>query len=611
MTAVVNNLPAGSYIITATDVNSGCISIDTVMIGEGPKVTFTVGTDDGCQGEKLSIPVTADNFIRVSGFSMGLALANGAAGMITAITDVNPALIGLIPGVNTVFWTHPTLDSISLPNGTVLFNVEVMLSNAAQGTTSAIVQSAIPSLLVLQDGTNQAPDVLFNNGSVTITCVANDIELAGDVFTWKAPVKAIPDVTVELNGTVTGSDITALPNADYNFLVPAGANTVTSALKIATQKNQQINVGDMLGIQAHAAQQVSFTSGYQWVAADVNLDFRVNLADYALVQKYVLSNNAHFLNNQGQQVGPDWKFIPESFAFGPMPIGNPQAPQANPLNNPVPPSNIIHNNVANDFLDDDFTGILMGDVNGSVTPFTGNAGGGAENIEPLKFRLENRAVNAGEVVTIPFKAVDFTDAHAYQLTIGFDPEIFELQDIQAGVLPGLSQDNFGTQYLADGLLSTLWVGNKPSTFNDNETLFSLTFKAIEPVASLSSVLHSSSAITEALAIDGSGNAVPVDFEFVTTVATGEIENKVFALYQNQPNPFSAETTISFRLPESGRATLRVYTAEGRLVKTVVGDFAEGNNAINFRKDDLGTSGVFYYELETSRHSDRKKMILID
>jgi hypothetical protein len=47
------------------------------------------------------------------------------------------------------------------------------------------------------------------------------------------------------------------------------------------------------------------------------------------------------------------------------------------------------------------------------------------------------------------------------------------------------------------------------------------------------------------------------------------------------------------------------------VKTVVGDFAEGNNAINFRKDDLGTSGVFYYELETSRHSDRKKMILID
>ncbi len=610
-TAVVNNLPAGSYIITATDVNSGCVSTDTVVIGEGPKVTFTVGTDDGCQGETLSIPVTVDNFIQVSGFSLGLALANGIVGNITGISNVHPSLIGATPGMNSIFWTHQQLGTVNLPNGTVLFNIDIVLGNAPQGSTSAIVESNIPTLVVLQDGTTQAPDVLFNNGSVTITCVANDIELAGDVFTWKAPVKAIPDVTVELNGTIMGSDITALPNADYNFLVPSGANTVTSALKIATQKNQQINVGDMLGIQAHAAQQVSFTSGYQWVAADVNGDFRVNLADYALVQKYVLSNNAHFLNNQGQQVGPDWKFIPESFVFNPLPLGNPQAPQPNPLNNPVPPSNIIHNNVANDFLDDDFTGILMGDVNGSVTPFTGNAGGGAENGEPLKFRLENRAVQAGEVVTIPFKAVDFTDAHAYQLTIGFDPEVFELQDIQTGVLPGLSQDNFGTNYLSDGLLSTLWVGSKPSTFNDNETLFTLTFKAIESVASLSSVLHSSSAITEALAIDGSGNAVPVDFEFVTTVATGEVENKVFALYQNQPNPFSAETTISFRLPESGRATLRIFTAEGRLVKTVVGDFAEGNNTINFRKDDLGASGVFYYELETSRHSDRKKMILID
>lgn len=610
-TAAVVDLPAGTYIILATDVNSGCIAKDTVMIGEGPKVTFNVGTDDGCQGETLSIPVTADNFILVSGFSIGLILDNAAAGAIVGITNVNPALAGLTPGVNNVFWTHQQLGTVTLPNGSVLFNIEVELSNAAQGTTSAIVESAIPALVVLQDGTQQAPEVIFNEGAVTISCVANDVSLKGDVFTWKAPVKAIPDVTVQLNGTTMGTDITAAPLADYEFLVPSGANTITNAFKIATQKNQQINVGDMLGIQAHAAQQVAFTSGYQWVAADVNLDFRVNLADYALVQKYVLSNNAHFLDNQGNQVGPDWKFIPESFTFGPLPIGNPQAPQPNPLNTPVPPSNILHNNVTMDILGDDFVGVLMGDVNGSVVPFTSGGSGGAENSNPLKFRLEDRAVQAGELVTIPFKSVDFTGAQAYQLTLGFDPEVFELQDIQPGVLPGLTQDNFGTNYLADGQLTTLWVGGKPTTFNDNETLFALTFKAIESVSSLSSVLHSSSAVTEALAIDATGNAVPVDFEFVTTVATGEVENKVFALYQNQPNPFSAETSISFRLPESGRATLRIFTAEGRLVKMVVGEFAEGINAINFRKDDLGATGVFYYELETSRHSDRKKMILID
>ena len=178
-------------------------------------------------------------------------------------------------------------------------------------------------------------------------------------------------------------------------------------------------------------------------------------------------------------------------------------------------------------------------------------------------------------------------------------------------MPGLSQGNFGTDNLADGYLSTLWVGGKPTSFNDNETLFSLTFKAIESVPTLSNVLHSSADITDALAIDEAGNAIPVDFEFVTSVATGEVTSKVFALYQNQPNPFSAETNISFRLPEAGRATLRVFSSEGRLVKMVVGEFAEGINAIKFRKDEFGSNGVFYYELETPKHSDRKKMILID
>ena len=611
-TAVVDSLAAGTYTVTVTDVNSGCISVDTVIVDAGPTIAITVGTSDGCQGQTLSIPVRADNFINVTGFNFGLALGNGVVGAITGISNVNPVLVGLIPGVNTVFWAQPGLIPTNLANGTVLFNVDVQLSNAPAGTTSTIVASALPALIFLQDGTNQAPMVNFNSGSATISCVApNDKEVAGDVFTWKAPVKPIPDVTVTLGGTANGTDVTALPDADYGFFVGVGSNTLVSASKIATVKNQQINVGDMLGIQAHAALQVAFNNGYQWVAADINGDQRVNLLDYALVQKYVLGNGAHFTDNQGLQVGPDWKFIDADHMFMPLPVGNPQAPMPNPLNNPIPPSIIQHNNIQVDFLDDDFTGVLMGDVNGSVVPNLTNGGGGAENGEALKFRLDERAFQAGETLTIPFKALDFTNAQAYQMTIGFDPEVLELQDIQAGVLPGLTESNFGTSQLADGLISTLWVGGKPTSFKDNEILFSLTFKALESVPTLSSVLHSSSAVTEALAIDQTGNSVPVGLEFVASVATGDLESKVFALYQNQPNPFSAETSISFRLPESGRATLRVFSAEGRLVKTVIGDFAEGENAIRFQKGDFGSNGVFYYELETPKHSDRKKMILID
>jgi hypothetical protein len=89
------------------------------------------------------------------------------------------------------------------------------------------------------------------------------------------------------------------------------------------------------------------------------------------------------------------------------------------------------------------------------------------------------------------------------------------------------------------------------------------------------------------------------------------EASVFALYQNQPNPFNEMTTIGFRLPESGRAALRLFNASGQLVKTVNGNFEKGYNELNFRRDEFGAPGVYYYELETAKNSDRKKMILID
>jgi hypothetical protein len=55
----------------------------------------------------------------------------------------------------------------------------------------------------------------------------------------------------------------------------------------------------------------------------------------------------------------------------------------------------------------------------------------------------------------------------------------------------------------------------------------------------------------------------------------------------------------------------VFSASGQLVKMVVGDYDKGYNELSFRRDEFGAPGVYYYELETVNHSDRKKMILID
>jgi len=73
------------------------------------------------------------------------------------------------------------------------------------------------------------------------------------------------------------------------------------------------------------------------------------------------------------------------------------------------------------------------------------------------------------------------------------------------------------------------------------------------------------------------------------------------LYANQPNPFTPETSIRFRLPQSGEVALRVYDPAGRLVRTLVeGRLEAGAHAAVWDgTDGRGegvSSGVYLYRL---------------
>jgi FlaG/FlaF family flagellin (archaellin) len=605
-TSGIANLSGGDYSVVVTDQSNGCLSKDTVTVAEGPKFTVNVGSIQGCQGESVVVPVTVDNFISVSGLSLGLVLDNGLTGVISGITDVNPALTGLAPGLNSIFWTNanPAV-GINLPNGTLLFNLNIQLDNAPVGTSSGVILAPLPSYVVLQSifgGPTPSPMTNFNSGTVEINCAAADIDIAGEITTWKNPVLPIPNVEVALTGTITDADVTALPLADYAFVVPSGANTTVTPTKQATSKSTKINVADLLFIQAHAAPppvQIPFSSPYQWMAADINGDKNINIADYALVQSYIVNNpmsNGQFNLNP---VPPSWKFVPRSYVF----------PAPNPLN-PAPPSSITHNNAIADFPDDDFIGVLLGDVNGDVVPnFSGI--GGTDYAQDLRFRLNNRTLNTGEIVTIPFRAANFNNLQAYQLTISFDPEKLDFQGATPGMLAGISSGSFGVNMLDQGLIGTAWTGGKAETYGEDDVLFYLTFRVVEQTERLSDVLLATDDIAARMAVDGFGNTSGVELEFATATSGNEPADNSFALFQNQPNPFSETTAIRFRLPAEGRARLNIYSAEGRLVRTIIGDYSAGVNTVVIRKDELGNAGVYWYELETTGYGDRKKLILID
>lgn len=85
----------------------------------------------------------------------------------------------------------------------------------------------------------------------------------------------------------------------------------------------------------------------------------------------------------------------------------------------------------------------------------------------------------------------------------------------------------------------------------------------------------------------------------------------FILYQNYPNPFNPTTTIHYRLPQSGKVTLKLFDILGNEVKTLVNEQKEmGNYSVQFSSGDALASGMYIYQLHVNDYVSAKKMLLL-
>jgi hypothetical protein len=89
----------------------------------------------------------------------------------------------------------------------------------------------------------------------------------------------------------------------------------------------------------------------------------------------------------------------------------------------------------------------------------------------------------------------------------------------------------------------------------------------------------------------------------------------FALQQNRPNPFSAQTTIGFDLPVSARVTLEIFDLQGRMIRRVVDQpYTPGRWSLQWdRRAGDGTTvhpGIYLYRIQAGQFRDQKKMVLL-
>lgn len=151
-----------------------------------------------------------------------------------------------------------------------------------------------------------------------------------------------PTVETDINGTYQltleeGEDYTLTPIKNYNML-----NGVTTL--------------DLVLIDKHIDGVQNLDSPYKIIAADINHSDDITSSDLMDLYSSILLFNNFFPNNTS------WRFVPSDFVFA-----DPQDPFSVAF-----PEVIQLNNLTDDLTDLNFTGVKIGDVNGSAIPSGNN-----------------------------------------------------------------------------------------------------------------------------------------------------------------------------------------------------------------------------------------------
>lgn len=223
----------------------------------------------------------------------------------------------------------------------------------------------------------------------------------------------------------------------------------------------------------------------------------------------------------------------------------------------------------------------------------------------------------GQKMELPLR-IDRTvgkDLSEYVLRFEYDPAILSvLGTVNAGTLtalgwvgaklsplsPGvveISDYTTGTPIATDaGVLVKLYV---EGVFNDKSSITNFGRCELR-IDTTATVLNRG--VIHAHAINGSA--------IVTNDCLEPLQaTERFVLEQNRPNPFNPSTVIRFTLAAEVPTRLLVYDVHGRPVRTLLDELLpRGSHSVTFTAGDL-PSGVYFYRLETPRHSEVRTMLL--
>lgn len=406
--------------------------------------------------------------------------------------------------------------------------------------------------------------------------------VAGDIKTEKG--LGVKNADVILRSNQAGMEKQRLTDASGDYVF--GDLPVMVDYHITGKKRDDwmngVSTLDLVMMQRHILGVAPFHNAYKMVAADVNNDSKVSASDMVVLRKLILGLITELPDNDS------WRFL------------DAQTPIANP-DNPWPlDEEIVINAVDHDMMGQHLMGVKVGDVTQDASA-SGIIAESRSN-ETLKLILENQFINKDEIVRIDIKSSDFIDVSGMQFTLNTGD--LNVLAIEGGKL-NIDVNNYGIP--SDNVITFSWSSDKAVSTTDDEVLFTISVKA-QKSGWLMDQLVLGSSITTSEAYMGETNQLVKPILRATNSTT---VNDLFAVQQNEPNPFKQSTSIGYYLPEKGEVKLAITSVDGKVILTRQWRAPQGNNIVELNSGDILVPGIYYYSIGFMGETITKALVKVE
>jgi hypothetical protein len=516
----------------------------------------------------IKIPVNSSDLTGQSVYSAGITITYDAKVMEAIDTDITETILAASG------WSPPTKNitagqiklgmagSSPLSGSGVLVKIVARITGNGGDFTVLHFDEAI-----LNEGN---PVVVTRDGLLTVNFGYN---IKGQLGYYSNPTIVVKDATVQLTGAAAQSYVSDI-NGNYEFLKLSSGDYTVTPDKTNDDRNA-ISPFDASMILRYEVGSITLTP-YQKIAGDVSGNGNVTAFDASWILRYSVGTVSEF------PVGKDWTFVPHDFPIDDTNWStSPRSRSYTPLNA--------------DQIDQNYMSILYGDVSGNWTAAGGTASGVTVDIQigtsqktsdgkwnvPLEFQFFDIAYSGHFKVLFNKGNLQFESASLVNTTTDI---ISEANDSEGGI--------------------TFAFASAQSLKNQRLPI-TLRFKG------LTSITPSPSDIKiDNLIIDDN----PAVISSVQTESKNEIPTD-WQLSQNHPNPFNAETYISFQVPKSSHVNIEVFNLLGQRLRTLVSERKNPGiyKAIWNGKDDQSRSvgsGIYIYRMDAGEFTANRKMVLV-